>query len=81
MEVTEKVEKPTFVRALKKLNEDERVLVTKLICERNKWSAPLFTMKKQGDRGLTPMEKDVVVTAFRLMGLDAFSGDTLSHEK
>ncbi len=73
--------KPTFERAFNQLKVGDRIMVTKLIMEQNKWSQPLFTMKKLGDRALTQIEWDVVTTAFRLMGLDALTGNPSGHEK
>lgn len=78
--IAEKAVRPNFKRAYKQLKTGDRLVLRSVIMEKLNWSPTMFELHKNGDRLLSPIEKDVVVTSFRLMGLDAFSGEPISHE-
>jgi hypothetical protein len=70
-------QKRSFKRAFDRLKKFQGPTVQKVIMERCEWSPQLFSMKKDGKRGLSQDESDIIETTFRSFGIDAWSGQEL----
>ena len=71
------VHKINFKRAFGKLKVKEAPIVKETIMKRCQWSHQTFSHKKEGKRGFSPEETDVVEMTFRAFGIDAWSGEDL----
>jgi hypothetical protein len=72
----EKMDGPAnFKRAYLRLKLLEAPIVKEAIMKRCWWSSQTFSHKKDGKRGLTLKETEIVEITFRAFGLDAWTGE------
>ena len=66
-----------FKRAYGKLKVKDAPIVKETIMRRCKWSNQTFSHKKDGKRGFSFEETEVIETTFRAFGMDAWSGEDI----
>ncbi len=69
--------KENFKRAFEKLKVKEAPIVKETIMKRCSWSHQTFSHKKEGKRGFSLEETDIVEITFRAFGIDAWSGEDI----
>jgi len=63
-----KIKKP-FDRAFEQLSGIDRPIVKAILMAKCKWSDSHFILKKNGERGITNQEEEIIIATFKTCGI------------